>query len=171
MDEEDDLYFDDGIIDELEDSDNQVFDKSLFDDESSRIYGMPLRDPRKLPTAQPQDGDDMPGNNSFSLPNAENSKAGRDLTRVDSRDSFIKYYRGFYHTLSQAASLTKDNLEAYREGFYDQESGFFARANGFVEYANGGYFDPPGTNGIGKSHSGRANFQEQCLTPITEHRE
>lgn len=261
MDKEDDLYFDDGIIDDLEDRDDKAFDESLFDDELSRVYGVPLRDSKKPPAAQPQNRDDMLGDNSFSLPDAENSKPGRDLARVDSRVSFIEYNRDSHPTLSQAASLTKDNLEAYHdalafaanqaalngefnrrkslgpsgqdeaandvdsepgmtpddgrtsgeinshfygqgiddpegfdfddalsddpiiaaanaealenddEGFYGQEFGFFARANGSAEYANGGYFGPPGANGIGRSHSGRANFQEPSLTPITERSE
>lgn len=261
MDDEDDLYFDDGIIDDLEDRDDQVFDESLFDDESSRIYGLPLRDLKKPPASQPQDRDDTPGDNSLSPPDAENSKAGGGLTRVDSRDSFIEHSRDSHPAFSQAASLTKDNLEAYHdalafaanqaalngefnrrkslvpsgqdeaandvdsapgmtpddgrtsgeinghfygqgmddpegfdfddalsddpiiaaanaealenddEGFYGQEFGFFARANGPAEYVNGGYFGPPGTNGIGRSHSGRVNFQEPSLTPITERSE
>lgn len=261
MDEEDDLYFDDGIIDDLEDRDDQVFDESLFDDESSRVYGAPLGDPKKPPAAKPHNRDDMLGDNSFSLPDAENPKAGRYLARIDSRDSFIEHNRDSHPTLRQAASLTKDNLEAYHdalafaanqaalngefnrrksldpsgqdeaangvdsepgmtpddgrtsgeinghfygqgiddpegfdfddalsddpiiaaanaealenddEGFYGQEFGFFARANGPAEYANGGYFGPPGINGIGRSHSGRANFQEPSLTPITERSE
>ena len=264
MDDEDDLYFDDGMIDDLEDRDDQVFDESLFDDESSRIYGLPLRDLKKPPAAEPQDRDDTPGDNSFSTPDAENSKAEVVSARVDSRDSFIGYNRDSDPAFSQVAvtaSLTKDNLEAYHdalafaanqaalngefnrrkslgpsgqdeaandadsapgmtpddgrtsgeinghfygqgiddpegfdfddalsddaiiaaanaealenddEGFYGQEFGFFARANGPAEYINGGYFGPPGTNGIGRSHSGRANFQEPSLTPITERSE
>lgn len=264
MDDEDDLYFDDGMIDDLEDRDDQVFDESLFDDESNRIYGLPLRDLKKPPIGQPQDRDDTsgdPGDNSSSPPDAENSKAGGALASVDSRDSFMEYYQDSHPALSQAASLTKDNLEAYHdalafaanqaalngefnrrkslgpigqdeaandvdsapgmtpddgrasgeinghfygqgmddpegfdfddalsddpiiaaanaealenddEGFYGQEFGFFARANGPAEYVNGGYFGPPGTNGIGRSHSGRANFQEPSLTPITERSE
>lgn len=261
MDEEDDLYFDDGIIDDLENRDDQVFDESLFDDESSRVYGVPLGDRKNSPAAKSQNRDDMLGDDSFSLPDAENPKAGKDLARADSQDSFIEYYRDSHPTLRQAASLTKDNLEAYHdalafaanqaalngefnrrksldpsgkdeaangvdsepgmtpddgrasgeinghfyaqgiddpegfdfddalsddpiiaaanaealenddEGFYGQEFGFFARANGPAEYANGGYFGPPGINGIGRSHSGRANFQEPSLTPITERSE
>lgn len=261
MDDEDDLYFDDGIIDDLEDRDDQVFDESLFDDESSRIYGLPLRDLKKSPTGQAQDRDNTPGDNSLSPPNTGNSKAGGGLARVDSRESFIEYNRDSLPAFSQAASLTKDNLEAYHdalafaanqaalngefnrrkslgpsgldeaandvdsapgmtpddgrtsgeinghfygqgmddpegfdfddalsddpiiaaanaealenddEGFYGQEFGFFARANGPAEYVNGGYFGPPGTSGIGRSHSGRANFQEPSLTPITERSE
>lgn len=261
MDEEDDLYFDDGIIDDLDDRDDQVFDESLFDDESSRVYRLPTGDPKKSPAAKPQNRDDMLGDDSFSLSDAENPKADRYLARVDLRDSFLEYNRDSHPTLRQAASLTKDNLEAYHdalafaanqaalngefnrrksldpsgqdeaancvdsepgmtpddgrtsreinghfygqdiddsegfdfddalsddpiiaaanaealenddEGFYGQEFGFFARANGPAEYANGGYFGPPGMNGIGRSHSGRANFQEPSLTPITERSE
>ncbi|KAL8723079.1 MAG: hypothetical protein Q9225_000550 [Loekoesia sp. 1 TL-2023] len=40
----DDLYFDDGIIEDLEVQENHPFDESVFDDDTSRVYGVPLRD-------------------------------------------------------------------------------------------------------------------------------
>ncbi|KAI9741321.1 MAG: hypothetical protein M1834_003038 [Cirrosporium novae-zelandiae] len=64
-------------------------------------------------------------------------------------------------------------LENDDEGFYGQEFGFYAQASGErgAEYVNGGYFCPKGADGVRRSHSGRANFQEPSLTPITERSE
>ncbi|KAL8658313.1 MAG: hypothetical protein Q9226_001093 [Calogaya cf. arnoldii] len=42
--DEDDLYFDDGMIEGLDVSEDQPFDESVFDDDTSNIYGLPLRD-------------------------------------------------------------------------------------------------------------------------------
>ncbi|RMZ81277.1 hypothetical protein DV737_g2610, partial [Chaetothyriales sp. CBS 132003] len=39
------------------------------------------------------------------------------------------------------------------------------------EMVNGGFFAACGSNGVKRSHSGRANFQEPSLTPITERSE
>lgn len=47
--EEDDMYFDDGVIDDLDKQEGQVFDESVFDDDTSRIYGLALRDLEPLP--------------------------------------------------------------------------------------------------------------------------
>ncbi|KAI4095911.1 MAG: hypothetical protein LQ344_001292 [Seirophora lacunosa] len=41
--DEDDLYFDDGMIEDLEISEGQLFDESFFDDDTSRTCGLPLR--------------------------------------------------------------------------------------------------------------------------------
>ena len=69
------------------------------------------------------------------------------------------------------AAANAEALENDDEGFYGQEFGFYAHATGAgdVEYANGGYFGHVG--GIRRSHSGRADFQEPSLTPITERSE
>ncbi|KAL8774364.1 MAG: hypothetical protein Q9209_001115 [Squamulea sp. 1 TL-2023] len=42
--DEDELYFDDGMIEGLDMPENHDFDESIFDDETSNIYGLPLRD-------------------------------------------------------------------------------------------------------------------------------
>ncbi|KAL8999066.1 MAG: hypothetical protein Q9188_005965 [Gyalolechia gomerana] len=42
--EDDDLYFDDGVIEDLEVQEDHPFDESVFDDDTSRVYGVPLRD-------------------------------------------------------------------------------------------------------------------------------
>lgn len=70
------------------------------------------------------------------------------------------------------AAANAEALENDDDGFYGQEFGFYARASGSdqAEYVNGGYFgDTP--DGIHRSHSGRKDFQEPSLTPITERSE
>lgn len=71
------------------------------------------------------------------------------------------------------AAANAEALENDDEDFYGQEFGFYAQANGTGEtqYANGGYFGSRGVDGITRSHSGRVNFQEPSLTPITERSE
>lgn len=68
------------------------------------------------------------------------------------------------------AEANAEVLENDDEGFYGQEFGFYARGNSKAEYANGGYFGPQAAS-IYRSCSGRANFQEPNLTPITERSE
>jgi hypothetical protein len=71
------------------------------------------------------------------------------------------------------AAANADALENDDEGFYGQEFGFYARANGNCnsEMVNGGYFGSRGVEGVTRSHSGRVNFREPSLTPITERSE
>lgn len=71
------------------------------------------------------------------------------------------------------AEANADALENDDEGIYGQEFGFYAQANGNCdpELVNGGYFGARGVEGITRSHSGRADFQEPSLTPITERSE
>ena len=46
---DDDMYFDDGIIEDFDDGETQPFDESVFDDDANRVYGLPLRDLKPLP--------------------------------------------------------------------------------------------------------------------------
>ena len=71
------------------------------------------------------------------------------------------------------AEANAEVLENDDEGFYGQEFGFYARAHGKgnTEPVNGGYFGPRSADGIKRSHSAKANFQEPSLTPITERSE
>jgi hypothetical protein len=71
------------------------------------------------------------------------------------------------------AEANAEVLENDDDGFYGQEFGFYARAKGknTSELEYGGYFAPRGSNGIKRSHSAKANFQEPTLTPITERSE
>lgn len=68
------------------------------------------------------------------------------------------------------AAANAEALENDDDGFYGQEFGFYARASGEAEYVNGGYFGQAPA-GVYRSHSGRADFQEPSLTPITERSE
>ena len=71
------------------------------------------------------------------------------------------------------AEANAEALENDDDGFYGQEFGFYARSRGKdnTESTNGGYFAERGSNGVKRSHSGKANFQEPSLTPITERSE
>ncbi|OAP55872.1 hypothetical protein AYL99_10024 [Fonsecaea erecta] len=71
------------------------------------------------------------------------------------------------------AEANAEVLENDDEGFYGQEFGFYARSynKNNAELVNGGYFADRGSNGVKRSHSGKANFQEPSLTPITERSE
>lgn len=71
------------------------------------------------------------------------------------------------------AEANAEVLENDDDGFYGQEFGFYARAKGknASELEYGGYFAPRGANGVKRSHSAKANFQEPSLTPITERSE
>ncbi|KAK2762385.1 hypothetical protein FQN53_007568 [Emmonsiellopsis sp. PD_33] len=71
------------------------------------------------------------------------------------------------------AAANAEALENDDEGFYGQEFGFYPQAltNCDSEMILGGYFGTRGVEGITRSHSGRVNFQEPSLTPITERSE
>jgi len=71
------------------------------------------------------------------------------------------------------AAANAEALENDDDGFYGQEFGFYARAHGreSADFVNGGYFTSRGSNGVKRSHSGKYNFQEPSLTPITERSE
>ena len=261
--EDDDLYFDDGMIDDLNNTEGEAFDESVFDDETSRVYGLPLRYLKPLGPSNDasaegrlhpvqefhqqemrQEGEPPP-TAPLRIPNI-------DFSNLESRNSVIDLPQTSRPAFSQIAGLTQDNLSAYHDalafaanqaalngqfarrpsdldsspgivpgdsrtggeidglpggnaveetdnfdyddaladdpiiaaanaealendddGFYGQEFGFFARAadSGEAQYANGGYFGPRGIEGLGRSRSGRANFQEPSLTPITERSE
>lgn len=282
--QDDDMYFDDGMIDDFEDEDRQPFDESVFDDDTSRVYGLPLRDLKPLLAAQkpsesassqalgsqqtPQfmqgltiqdetspapsppdslDGDD-PGiaemrdsvtdlsqparatsfshpagltqdnlglhdklasaanqaaldgrfNRSYSQSSAHEPQDGLDPSHVlslpvkqteyinsllnvgmgdESEDlAFHDAHIAFTEAEDDDPIIAAANAEALEnddEGFYGQEFGFFARASGSSEseYVNGGYFGPRALEGIHRMNSGRDNFQEPSLTPITERSE
>lgn len=267
--EDDDLYFDDGMIEDVEINENEAFDESVFDDDTSRVYGLPLRDLKPLHVEHKKS--DLPSDQSslqkrdtgFEISGKSTIEArGLDdptfLPQSKSKDSFVESKSGLWDSFPHASGLTQDNLAAYHDalafaanqaaingefirsesvtelrpaepsrevqgriladgsrknevsglaskfdfqdpddfdyddalsddpiiaaanaealendddGFYGQEFGFFARATGPGEYVNGGYFGPQGVEGIGRSHSGRVNFQEPSLTPITERSE
>jgi hypothetical protein len=91
---------------------------------------------------------------------------------VDSADNFN--YDDLDEDDEFIAAANAEALENDDEGFYGREFGFFASAANpeAAEFSHGGYFGPgAAANGVKRSHSGRANFQEPSLTPITERSE
>ena len=259
--DENDFYFDDGVIDDLEEEPDSTFDESIFDDETNRVYGIPIRDlPRGVMSddfgAPPQELADG-GEPSRGLPYIKPPRTLADM--LEFRNAYNENTSPLSPSYDQSAGLTQDNLTAYHdalaqatmqaaetgkfvrrasdvetdqssprgellrkvtfnetsndrgsketptlvfdmagfsfddnleddsiiaaanaealendeEGFYGQEFGFYARADksGSAEYANGGYFGTAGADGLRRSHSGRADFQEPSLTPITERSE
>lgn len=267
--DDDDLYFDDGMIEDVDIRDNEAFDESVFDDDTSKVYGLPLRylnlsdtDRKKSELFSNHTGSQSHDANADNdiVPNtdARDPEAPQTLPQPGSNSLFDESSSENRNSFRQASSLTQDNLAAYHdalafaanqaalngeftrsesvakrgpvepsselpgeipvngnrnhevhefsskfnfqdpddfdyddaltddpiiaaanaealenddEGFYGREFGFYARASETGEYANGGYFGPQGIEGIGRSHSGRANFQEPSLTPITERSE
>ncbi|MCJ1410393.1 hypothetical protein MMC19_004478 [Ptychographa xylographoides] len=267
---QDELYFDDGMIDDFNEEDGPAFDETVFDDETSRIYGLPLRDLRPLPITLESFSADTSQQSTRPISAESENKSHHinpetkvDLDRISMpppgplpiRKSSVIMESGSKGGPSLPDHLTQDNLAAYHtalanaadraardgrfnrkpsldehgswetivegqqsrvsfdklpvinrdlgsdlgdfnfeddqeddaiiaaanaealenddEGFYGQEFGFFAHANGFgeVQYANGGYFGPAGLDQLKRSHSGKADFQEPSLTPITERSE
>lgn len=120
--DEDDMYFDDGMIEDLVDDDGQAFDETVFDDESSRVYGLPIRD---LPKQQQLDIED-PGlleakghgatiSDVKPLPEREYRNSGDDAVTDELRDSLRDLSQTSRPVFSQTAGLTQDNLAAYHD--------------------------------------------------------
>lgn len=94
-----------------------------------------------------------------------------DVSVFEERDDFQ-----FDDSMEDDPMIAEANAEVLEnddDGFYGQEFGFYARAygKGNPEMVNGGYFGPKGIEGVHRSHSAKANFQEPSLTPITERSE
>lgn len=126
--EEDDMYFDDGMIEDIGDEDNQEFDESVFDDDTSRVYGLPLRDLKPLPLPQNLDDPTIsqvkapePNVALQSLSNIDSSSPAipespeDDATAAELMDSVTDLKQPTRGSFSQAAGLTQDNL-----GLHDQ---------------------------------------------------
>ena len=126
--DDDDMYFDDGMIEDINDGENQGFDESVFDDDTSRVYGLPLRDLKLRPEPQnPEntlinqtEGQDADTSGHYSsIFDTGNSTVPRsaedDATAAELMDSVTDLKRPARGSLSQAAGLTQDNL-----GLHDQ---------------------------------------------------
>ena len=266
---DDDIYFDDGMIDDMGDISDRDFDEDVFDDNSNGLYGLPLRDRTLQPVPDPKldlgighmSGavEELVSHNNVleitgsNAPSPHRSSSSDGVT-AELRDALTELNQHNQPVFSQTAGLTQDNLAAYNhnslsmsinhaatngrfertlslpnlqgpeeprfgydsggntaqitldtsgpannddhddeisdddlivaaanaealenddEGFYGQEFGFFARASNSTqaEYSNGGYFGPRAIEGVHRSHSGKVDFQEPSLTPITERSE
>ncbi|KAL8671847.1 MAG: hypothetical protein Q9168_003663 [Polycauliona sp. 1 TL-2023] len=76
--DEDDLYYDDGMIEGLDMPEDQPFDESVFDDDTSKIYGLPLRD--QTPASR---GIAPPVNNEQTFENTSSDPHRGSQTSVD----------------------------------------------------------------------------------------
>lgn len=126
--DDDDLYFDDGMIEDLGDEENQGFDESVFDDDTSRVYGLPLRDLKSLPVAQNSNNlmaSQAKGHEVHLVRQSSSNHGIRDPTLPESiededtaaelMDSVADLKQPTRGSLSQATGLTQDNL-----GLHDQ---------------------------------------------------
>ncbi|KAF3481405.1 uncharacterized protein GIQ15_04164 [Arthroderma uncinatum] len=107
---------------------------------------------------------------------ADESRMSQTVDTVGMEESFddFEYYDG--DALDDdpiIAEANADVLENDDEGFYGQEFGFYAHSteNDNTERVYGGYFGVRGAEGVIRNHSGRKNFREPSLTPITERSE
>ena len=114
--QDDDLYFDDGMIEDVEDEETHAFDESVFDDDSSRIYGLPLRDLKPLSenlassspnTTKPKDTTNLRGQAELA-PSPHESSDGEDSAIAEMRDSVADLNQRARTT--SFAGLTQDNL-------------------------------------------------------------
>lgn len=110
------------MIEDVGDIEGQTFDESVFDDETSRVYGLPIRDFPKQ--QQPRaSGEGIAASMQFddSIPHTQfpslqgRGKANDDSLTEEMRDSLpdlnLNARPGFSHT----AGLTQDNLAAYHD--------------------------------------------------------
>lgn len=126
--DDDDMYYDDGMIEDLDDGENQGFDESVFDDDTSRVYGLPLRDLKPLPVPQTpksliinqvhgkemhlaRESSSNHGTRNPALPESSED----DATVAESMDSVADLQQPTRGSFSQATGLTQDNL-----GLHDQ---------------------------------------------------
>ncbi|MCJ1480889.1 hypothetical protein MMC06_001044 [Schaereria dolodes] len=270
--EEDDLYFDDGLIEDIDEGEGLGFDESVFDDDSGRIHHLSshnlkpstasdefIQPAMETRFSRPMSTDAVPFTVTAQLEGPPTSTEVPNDFRLSHSDMLAHNSSLARSAYQQEAGLTQGNLAAYHDAlalattkaalegkfdrkrsqsngetqasyeesrstntipdaireqderalhnvtgdtegfdfddaleddpiiaaanaealendddeFYGQEFGFYAHANGSEEahYANGGYFGPKGVEGVNRSHSGRVNFQEPNLTPITERSE
>lgn len=130
--DDDDLYFDDGMIEDLGDVSEHAFDESVFDDNSNGLYGLPLRDRTLIPMSQPEENpadDDTPRplNISSLAPqdtvveknrktaSSPHRSLSSDGMTAELRDALTDLNQPNRRTFSHTAGLTQDNLAAYNE--------------------------------------------------------
>lgn len=119
------------------------------------------------------DETDSPFHNSIPGISSRDSRLSNHIisSAISDEDGF-----GFDDDMDDEAMIAAANAEALEnddDGFYGQEFGFYARAHtkDAVEFTSGGFFASRGSSGLKRSHSGKNNFQEPSLTPITERSE
>ena len=175
---DDDIYFDDGLIDEIGDVNyDDGFDENVFDDNSNGLYGLPLRDR----TIKPSDDHEAQIEESISqsvapqnsvINKADNSRSSinRSLSSgavsAELRDALTDLGHPNVSQFSQTAGLTHDNLAAY-----DQNN----LVNAVNQAAQNGTFDrthslqsqePPQLPALDTSHPEQVNTHPAHLPTL-----
>ena len=122
--DDDDMYYDDGMIEDFNDGEQQVFDESVFDDDSSRVYGLPLRDLEpSTETRERNDCFDDPllavSTIQQGLKHPQSEALARSPSKLSSEDATVAEMRDSVTNLnypirslstSHTTVLTQDNL-------------------------------------------------------------
>jgi len=120
--DDDDMYFDDGMIEDLGDVEGQIFDESVFDEETSRVYGLPIRDlPKQQQPRATSEGiaeskqyDGIISHAQFQSLHGPGNANDDSLTE-EMRDSLPDLNQSGRPIFSHTAGLTQDNLAAYHD--------------------------------------------------------
>ena len=142
-DDDDDLYFDDGLIDPPSDGeDAPEFDESVFDNEDTDEYGRPLRPLSSLPTlySPPHVKPDNIQTDQGKYENGRGSRMSQELDDPNSAVSPQSQHSPVFtrptmdrtnslsQPLQQGHSLTQDTLSAYQSAL--AAAAYKAAANG-----------------------------------------
>jgi hypothetical protein len=146
--DDDDLYFDDGIIDHLDEDDEVAeFDESVFDNDDTDQYGRPIRSLSSLPTLYSPPfvkSDPSPSDQGRDY-SQQGSRMSRDLEDLEEphsaaslrsqnglmlNPSITEKFKsvGQHNSLQSAPSLTHDTLSAYQSAL--AAAAYRAAANG-----------------------------------------
>ena len=118
---EDDMYFDDGMIEDLDDTHEQIFDESVFDDETSRVYGLPIRDQPRTQLSKmngetsASSFEEHGGLHGEAPLTEETDRLGDENIAEELRDSLPDLTQAPHPVFSHTAGLTQDNLAAYHD--------------------------------------------------------
>ncbi|KUJ15417.1 uncharacterized protein LY89DRAFT_112162 [Mollisia scopiformis] len=128
--DDDDLYFDDGIITGPGDEEDAVeFDESIFDNVDTDEYGRPLKTLSSLPTLYnpPMLGPDKPLSPAKTNNEPESAASPRTIGRLAPQPSISEPNKNVMGP-PQSQGLTQDSLAAYQTAL--AEAAFTAAANG-----------------------------------------
>ncbi|KAL8907284.1 MAG: hypothetical protein Q9171_005926 [Xanthocarpia ochracea] len=155
---EDDLYFDDGMIEGLDMPEYHVFDESVFDDDNSNIYGVPLRDRKPVPKRKnpPRDNRKSDDDSGDPLPDPKASMGNLPLSNKSfsaQENSFAQLDRGNRGSFEPSADVSNDAgyLDALTVGVNQAAlNGKFNRWPTLRSGAESGFNDSTGSFGVYK---------------------
>ncbi|KAL8807636.1 MAG: hypothetical protein Q9182_000620 [Xanthomendoza sp. 2 TL-2023] len=158
--DEDDLYFDDGMIEDPDVPAGHTFDETVFDDDTSNIYGVPLRDQKHL------SHDIGAGSNGHSSRDCqyhvseadEEGQHAPDLSSAEPEYCRELHNQGTRDSSNQSATLSNNagDLDALLVGINQAAlNGKFDRWSSVHEDAEGGFGDAtePGADMQGDAHN------------------